>query len=66
MDTLTELTSEIKLNALDEVKEMLEAHYGDTGRMYAHMTGVMSALLTPTQALELNDSVKRFIEQHKK
>lgn len=63
METLKEITSEVKLNLLDECKELLEAHYGDTGMMYAHLTGVMSALLSPSQIVDLNNSVKRFIDE---
>ena len=63
METLKEVTSQVKWDLLDECKELLEAHYGDTGSMYAHLTGVMSALLSPSQIVYLNDSVKRFVDE---
>lgn len=65
METLKEVTSQVKWDLLDECKELLEAHYGNTGSMYAHLTGVMSALLSPSQIVDLNDSVKRFIDESK-
>ena len=48
---------------LDDCKESLQTYYGDSGKMYAHISGVMSALLTPSQVVELTDSVQRFIKE---
>jgi hypothetical protein len=60
---IKEVISQSKYEMLDDCKESLQTYYGDSGKMYAHISGVMSALLTPSQVVELTDSVQRFIKE---